>query len=82
LRVKLTNLYIPKIDARTFIDLLEAENLKSKNLADEYAAFMPADVAAVVHSTEQNSLGVDELNNIARKYSRAWLIYAAWSCIV
>jgi hypothetical protein len=29
-----------------FIDLLEAENLKSKNLADEYNAFMPAYVAA------------------------------------
>ena len=27
---------------RVFIDLVEAENLKSKNLADEYPAFMPA----------------------------------------
>jgi hypothetical protein len=35
-RVKLTNLNIPKIDlVEVFIDLLEAENLKSKNLADE-----------------------------------------------
>jgi hypothetical protein len=34
--VKLTNLNIPKIDlVEVFIDLLEAENLKAKNLADE-----------------------------------------------
>jgi hypothetical protein len=43
-RVKLANLNIPKIDlVEVFTDLLEAENLKSKNLADEYPAFMPAD---------------------------------------
>jgi 3-dehydroquinate dehydratase len=42
-RVKLTNLNIPKIDlVEVLIDLLEAQNLKSKNLADEYTAFMPA----------------------------------------
>ena len=36
-RVKLTNLNVAKIDlVEVFIDLLEAENLKSKNLADEY----------------------------------------------
>jgi hypothetical protein len=35
-RVKPTNLNISKIDlVEVFIDLLEAENLKSKNLADE-----------------------------------------------
>jgi hypothetical protein len=49
-RVTLTNLNVPKIDlVEVFIDLLEAENLKSKNFADEYPAFMPANVAAVVH---------------------------------
>jgi hypothetical protein len=37
-RVRLTNLNIPKIDhVEVFIDLLEAENLKSKNLTDEYS---------------------------------------------
>jgi hypothetical protein len=36
-RAKLTNLNISKLDlVEIFIDLLEAENLKSKNLADEY----------------------------------------------
>ena len=36
-RVKLTNLNVAKIDlVEVFIDLLEAGNLKSKNLADEY----------------------------------------------
>jgi hypothetical protein len=44
-RVKLANLNIPKIElVEVFVDLLEAENLKSKNLADEYRAFVPADV--------------------------------------
>jgi hypothetical protein len=52
-RVKLTSLNIPKVDlVEVFIDLLEDENLKSKNLADEYPASMPAYVAAVVHSPE------------------------------
>jgi hypothetical protein len=42
-RVKLTNLKIPKVNlVEAFIDLLEGENFKSKNLADEYPVFMPA----------------------------------------
>ncbi len=40
-RVKLTNLNISKIDlVEVFIDLLEAENPRSKNLAEQYTAFM------------------------------------------
>ena len=56
-RVKLTNLNIPKMDlVEIFMDLLQAENLKSKDLADEYTAFMPAYVAAVVDSPGHKSL--------------------------
>jgi hypothetical protein len=56
-RVKLANLNIPKIYlVKVFLDLLEAENLKSKDLANEHPAFMPADVAAVVNSPEFKSL--------------------------
>ena len=41
-RVKLANLNIPKIDLiEVFVDLLEIENLKSKDLADEYTAGAP-----------------------------------------
>jgi hypothetical protein len=55
-RVKLANLNIPNIDlVEVFVDLLEAENLKSKNLADEYPAFVPANVAAVVHSANSST---------------------------
>jgi hypothetical protein len=39
------------------IDLLETENLKSKDFADEYPAFMPAHVAAVIHPATTNPLG-------------------------
>ena len=82
-RVKLANLNIPKIDlAELFVDLLEAENLKSKNPADEDSAFVPADVAAVVHSTKHKPMRMDELDRISRQEHRTWLIYAAWSCIV
>jgi len=56
-RVKLANLNIPKIDlAELFVDLLETENLKSKNLADEHSAFVPADVAPVVHTVRFGDL--------------------------
>jgi hypothetical protein len=62
-RVKLTELNIPKIDfVKVFLDLLEAENLKSKNLADEYPTFVPADVAAVVHSPEHKSMWINVLD--------------------
>ena len=62
-RVKLTNLNISKIDlVETFTDLLEAENLEAKNLADEYPALMPADVAAVVDSPEFKSLRMNVLD--------------------
>ena len=82
-RVKLTNLNIPKIDlVEVVVDLLEAENLKSKNLADEYPAFVPADVAAVVHSAKHKPMRINELDRISRQEHRTWLIYAAWSCIV
>jgi len=83
LRVKFTNLDIPEIHLiETFINLLEAENLKSKNLADEYPAFVPADVAAVVHSTEDESTRINELIRIPRQQHRTRLINTAWSRIV
>jgi hypothetical protein len=42
-RVKLANLKIPKIYlVKIFLDLLEAENFKSKDLANEHPVFMPA----------------------------------------
>jgi hypothetical protein len=76
-RVKLANLNIPKIYfVRIFLDLLEAENLKSKDLANEHPAFMPADVAAVVNSPEFKSLRMNMLDEIARKRgsrrTRSW----------
>jgi hypothetical protein len=47
-RVKLANLNIPKIDlVEVFVDLLEAEYLKSKSLANEDPALMPAWAAPV-----------------------------------
>jgi hypothetical protein len=70
-RVKLANLNIPKIDlVEVFVDLLEAESLESKNLADEYPAFVPADVAAVVHPPEQESMRINELDRISRQQHR------------
>jgi hypothetical protein len=82
-RVKLTNLNIPKVDlVEFFIDLLEAENLKSKNFADEHPPFMPANVAAVVHSSKHKSMRIYELDRISRQEHRTWLIDAAWSGIV
>jgi hypothetical protein len=51
-----------------FIDLLEAENLKSKSFTGEYPAFMPAHVAAVVHSPEHKSMRINELDWISRKH--------------
>src|SRR5580658_9183951 len=62
-RVKLADLNIPKIYlVKIFLDLLEAENLKSKDLANEHPAFMPADVAAVVNSPEFKSLRMNVLD--------------------
>ena len=78
IRVKLTNFNIAKIDlVEVFIDLLEAESFKSKDLADEYTAFMPADVAAVIHSAEQKPIRINELDQISRQEYRTWPIYAA-----
>ena len=64
-RFKLANLKIPKIGLiGVLVDLLEAENLKSKNLADEYPAFVPAYVAAVVHSAKHKPMRIKELGQI------------------
>src|SRR5258708_15053913 len=73
-RVNLANLNIPKIDlVEVFVDLLEAENLKSKNLADQYPAFVPADVADVVHSAKHKPMRINELDRISRQQHRTWL---------
>lgn len=62
-RSKLTDLNIPEVDLVTIcFDLLEAEHLKSKDLANEHPTFMPADVAAVVDSPKFKSLRIDVLN--------------------
>ena len=67
-RVKLANLNIPKIDfVKVFLDLLQTENFKSKDLANEHPVFMPADVAAVVDSPEFKSHRIDVLDWVARK---------------
>jgi hypothetical protein len=47
---------------KIFLVLLEAENLKSKDLANEHPALMPADVAAVVDSLEFRYHRIDVLN--------------------
>jgi hypothetical protein len=71
-RVKPTNLNIPKVDlVKFFIDLLEAKNFKSKNLADEYTPFMPAYVAAVVYSPEHKSMRIT--NSIGLRSSNSEL---------
>jgi hypothetical protein len=44
------------------LDLLKAECLKSKDLANEHPSFMPADVAAVVDPPEFKSLRIDVLD--------------------
>jgi hypothetical protein len=81
-RVKLANLNIPKIDpVEVFIDLLETENLKSKNLTDENPAFMPTYVATIVHCSERKAMRINEVDRISRQEHRTWLIYAAWSCV-
>jgi hypothetical protein len=81
--VKLTNLNIPKIDPiEVLVDLLEAENLKSKDLADKYATFMPAYGAAVVYSPQDKSMRINELDRISRQQHRTWLINAARRRIV
>jgi hypothetical protein len=49
-RVKLTDFNIAEIDlVETFINLLEADDLKSENFADKYPAFMPAYVGQTQH---------------------------------
>lgn len=68
LRVKLTNLNLPKMNlVDIVIDLFEAENLKSKNLADEYTTLMPTNVAAVVHCPEDKTPWINKLDRISRQ---------------
>ena len=62
-RVKLTNLDIPKMDVvKVLLNLLEAESLKSKDLANEHLALVPTNVAAVVHSPEHKSVRINEFD--------------------
>jgi hypothetical protein len=56
---KFTNLNIPKIDlVKVFLDLLEAETLQSKDLANEHPACMSAEGAAMVDPPEFKALRI------------------------
>ena len=47
-------------------DLLETDVLKAEYIADEDPFLMPRDVPAVIDSSSQKSLGVDELRHRSR----------------
>ena len=82
-RVKLANLNIAKIDlVEILINLVEAEDLKSEDLANEHPAFMPAYVAAIVYSSEHRFMRINKRDRISRQQHRTWLINAAWTRIV
>lgn len=61
---------------------LKSQILKAKDLADEHPVLMPADIAAIVYPPDQESLGVDEFNQIARKHYGTGLVQASGRHVV
>jgi hypothetical protein len=74
---KLANLKIPEMDLiEVFIDLLEAENLKSKNLANERGLYASSCRRCCVLPGAQTAR-IKELDRTASQQHRTWLINAA-----
>src|ERR1019366_214108 len=62
--------------------MLKADLFEAEYFAAEHPVLVPTDVAAVVHSSCQETLRVDEFDQCARKHHRAWLVNAAGRLIV
>ena len=81
--IELSDLHVSKEDSvKPWRDRIERQFFEAEYLADEDSIFVPADIAAIVHSSEKNTLRVLVLRQLARHSNGAGNVNTRWNVVV
>jgi hypothetical protein len=82
-RIEFSYLHVSKENSvEIWCDQLKSQLFKAKHFANEYPSFVPADVAAVVHPSEKNTLRVCVLRQLAWHSNGAGNVNTCWNLVV
>jgi hypothetical protein len=73
--IEFSDLHISKEESiKPWCHQLQCQLFEAKYFADEDSVFVPADVAAIVHPSQRETLRVGELRQLARQSDRAGVV--------
>jgi hypothetical protein len=82
-RIEFSDLHVSKEDSvKPWCDQLERQLFEAEHLADENSVFVPADVAAIVHPSQKQTLHVGELRQLAWQSDGAGVIQTRQDLVV
>jgi len=82
-RIELSDLHVSKEDSvKPWCDQLECQLFEAEYLADEDSVFVPADVAAIVHPSQKETLAIRELRQLAWQSDGTGVIETRWDLVV
>jgi hypothetical protein len=65
-RIEFSDLHVSKEDSiKPRCDQLKCQLFEAEDFADEDSAFVPADIAAIIHPSQKETLRVRELRQLA-----------------
>jgi hypothetical protein len=81
--IECPDLHVSKEDSiKPWCDQLEYQLFEAEYLADEDSVFVPADVAAIVHPSQEETFRVRELRQLAWQSDRAGMVETRWDLVV
>jgi hypothetical protein len=81
--IEFSDLHVSKEDSvKPRCDQLDAQLFEAEYLADENSVLVPADVAAIVDSSQQETRRVRELWQLARQSDRTGDVETCWNLVV
>ena len=81
--IEFSDLHVSKEDSvKPWCYQLECQLFEAEYLADEDSVFVPADVAAIVHPSQKETLRVRELRQLAWQSNGAGLVETRWDLVV
>ena len=82
-RIELSDLHVSKEGSvKPWCDQLECQLFEAEYLADEDSVFVPADVAAIVHPSQKETLAIRELRQLAWQPDGAGMVETRWDLVV
>jgi hypothetical protein len=81
--IEFSDLHVSKEDSvKPRCDQLESQLFVAEYLADENSVFVPADVAAIVHPSQKETVRVRELRQLAWQSNGARVVETRWNLVV